>query len=55
MCITYGLLADIVESIGCGVNNLALNLVCPTAVVPQAAGTSANITLSHGDGLSIVQ
>lgn len=38
-----------------GVNDLALNLVGPSSVVPQAPGSSGNITLGHGDGLAVVE
>lgn len=41
--------------IGVGVHNLTLDLVCPTSVVSQAAGSSSDITLGHAEGLSVVQ
>jgi len=37
------------------VNDLALDLVGPAAIVPQATSASTNVTLGHADGLSIVQ
>lgn len=39
----------------CCVDHLALNLVCPATIVPQAASGGANVALGHGDGLSIVE
>ena len=52
---TNGLLLDVVESVGGGVNDLALDLVCPATVVPQAANTHADVNLGHGDGLAVVE
>jgi hypothetical protein len=53
---TYGLFADVVEGIGCCVNNLALNLVGPTAVVPQATSAGGYIDVSsHAECLAVVQ
>ena len=52
---TNGLLLDVVESVGGGVNDLALDLVCPATVVPQAANTHADVDLGHGDGLAVVE
>lgn len=55
MVSTYGLLSDVVEGVGAGVNNLTLDLVCPTTVVSQAARSSSNITLCHGESLAVVE
>lgn len=52
---SYWLLLDVVEVIRVGVHNLAFNLVCPAAVVSQAAGCSSNVALGHAEGLAIVQ
>lgn len=52
---TYSLLACVCEGIRVGVDGLALDLVGPAAVVPQAADRSGDITLGHGDGLSVVE
>jgi hypothetical protein len=52
---TDGLLLDVVESVGGGVNDLALDLVRPTTVVPQAADAHADVDLGHGDGLAVVE
>ena len=53
---TYGLLADVVECVGCCVDNLALNLVGPTSVVPQTSSSSSYIdVLGHGEGLAVVE
>lgn len=51
---TYGLLLGVVEGIvGC-VDDLALDLVGPTAVIPEAASAGADIALCHVNGLAIV-
>jgi len=52
---THWLLPDVVESVWCGVDDLALDLVCPTTVVSQAASGEADVTLGHGQGLSVVE
>lgn len=52
---THRLLLDVVEGIGGGVNDLALNLVGPTSVVSDAADGSTDITLGHGEGLAVVE
>jgi len=38
-----------------GVDDLTLDLICPSTVVPQAAGGHTDIDIGHGHGLSIVQ
>lgn len=43
------------EHVGGDVNGLALDLVGPTSVVPQAADDGTDVTLGHGDGLSVVE
>ncbi len=52
---TYRLLASVVEGVRSGVNDLAGDLVGPAAVVPQAADAHAEVGLSHGDGLAVVE
>ena len=52
---THGFLLRIVESLGIRIDHLALNLVGPTAVVPQAAGAHADIHFRHAECLAIVQ
>lgn len=52
---TDWLLADVVEGVWGGVDDLALDLVCPAAVVPQAASAHADVHLRHGDGLAVVE
>ena len=53
---TYGLLADVVECVGCRIDNLALNLVGPTSVVPQTSSGSRYIdVLGHAEGLAVVE
>ena len=53
---TYGLLADVVECVGCCVDNLALNLVGPTSVVPQTPSSSCYIdVLGHAESLAVVE
>lgn len=53
--ITHWLLPCVCEGLWVGVDGLALDLVGPATVVPQAAGGSSHIALGHGDGLSVVQ
>lgn len=52
---TYRLLLYVVEGVWGRVYDLALNLICPTAIVPQAASASTDIAPCHGDGLAVVQ
>jgi hypothetical protein len=53
---TDRLLPDVVEGIGAGIDNLTLNLVCPTTVVPQAASCSRNVNaLGHAESLAVVE
>lgn len=53
---THGLFADVVECVGCCVNDLALDLVCPTTIVSQAAGAGGDIDIpGHAERLAIVQ
>ena len=52
---THRLLADEMEHIGGDVERLALNLISPASIVAEAANNGANVGLSHGDGLAIVE
>ena len=52
---TDGLLLDVVEGVGGGVGDTALDLVRPAAVVSQAAGAHADVDLSHVLGLAVVE
>jgi hypothetical protein len=53
---THGLLADVVECVGGGVNDLALDLVCPSTVVSQATGAGGNVNVpGHAESLSVVE
>lgn len=52
---TDWLLLDVVEGIWGGIDDLALNLVGPAAVVSQAACAHADVDLGHGDGLAVVE
>jgi len=38
-----------------GLDDLALNLVCPSTVVSQTSSAQADISLGHAEGLAIVQ
>lgn len=56
MCITYGLLADVVEAVGCCVDDLTLNLVGPSSVVPQATSGGRDIDVpGHAECLTVVE
>lgn len=52
---THGLLLDVVEGVGSGVDNLALDLVGPAGVVSQAADDVCDISSGHADGLAVVE
>ena len=53
---THWLLADVVEGVRCGVNNLALDLVGPSTVVSQAASAAGHVDiLGHAESFAIVQ
>lgn len=43
------------EHVRVDIVRLALNLVCPTSIVSDAANHSANVTLGHCDGLAVVE
>lgn len=43
------------EGLGVNIDGLALDLVGPAAIVPQASDNGINITTSHGDGLAVVE
>jgi hypothetical protein len=44
-----------VEHVRVDINRLALDLVGPAAVVPDAADDSTDVAAGHGDGLAIVE
>lgn len=50
-----GLMAGVVEGLGIGVDNLAVDLVCPAAIVSDTAGSVGNVDLSDGEGLAVVK
>jgi len=53
---TNRLLADVVECVGCCVDDLALDLIGPTSVVPQTSSGSRYIdVLGHAEGLAVVE
>jgi len=52
---TYWLLLDVVESVWGGVDDLTLDLVCPTTVVSQATSGHGNIDVGHGESLAVVE
>ena len=49
------LLLDVVEGVGGGVDDLALNLVGPAAVVAESANAHGDVDLGHADGLAVVE
>lgn len=51
----YRLRPGVVEHVGVNIVGLALNLVCPTTIVPYAANDGTDITTGHVDGLAIVE
>ena len=52
---TDGLLLDVVEGVGGGVGDTALDLVGPAAVVSEAACAHADVDLGHVKGLAVVE
>ena len=50
-----GLLLDVVEGIWRGIDDLAVDLVRPAAVVSQAADAHADVDLGHGCGLAVIE
>jgi len=52
---TYGLWSCVGEGVWVGIYRLALDLIRPAAIVPQAASDGAHITLGHGKSLSIIK
>lgn len=53
-CDTHRFLLGVVERIRIGVNDLALNLVCPSTIISQTSSAQADINLGHVDRLAIV-
>lgn len=52
---THGLSAGVGKHLGVNVDGFALDLVGPTGVVADASNNGTNISLGHGDGLSVVE
>src|ERR1043166_730933 len=52
---TDRLLLDVVERLMVRINDLALDLVRPSGVVPQAGGAARDVALCERDGLAVVQ
>ena len=52
---TNGFLLGVVECLGIGLNDLAMNLVGPAAVVSEASGAHTDIDLGHAERFAIVQ
>jgi hypothetical protein len=44
-----------VEHVRGNINCLALDLVCPTAVVPYAANNGTDVAAGHANGLAVVE
>lgn len=54
--VTYRLLPDVVEGVGLGVDNLTLDLISPSTIVPQAASAAGHVNvLGHAVSLAIVE
>lgn len=51
---TNRLLSGIVESLGVGLNDFAVDLVCPATVIPEASGAHTDIDLGHAERFAIV-
>lgn len=52
---TYRLWPRVVEHVWVDVDGLALDLVCPTSVIPYATDGSSDVSPCQGNGLSVVQ
>jgi len=52
---TNGLLLDIVEGVWASIGDLAFNLVCPAAIISQAANAHADIDLGHVGSLAVIE
>ena len=53
--LTNRFLLGIVESLGIRLNDLAVNLVCPAAVISKASGAHTNVDFGHAECFAIVQ
>ena len=51
---TDGLLLSVIKSLRVRLNDFAVDLVCPAAVISQASGAHANIDLGHAERFAIV-
>ena len=45
----------VVEELGVGIDNFAVNLVRPTTVVPQATSCEGNVTLGQREGFAVIE
>lgn len=53
---THGLLADVVEGVRGSINDLTLDLVGPSTIIPQAASAGGDIdVLGHAESLAVVK
>ena len=52
---TDRLVSGVVESLMISVDDLAVDLVCPSSVISQAASCCANIALGYGKCLTVVK
>ena len=52
---TNRFLLGVVESLSIRLNDLAVNLVCPAAVISKASGAHANVNFGHTERFTIVQ
>ena len=53
--LTNRFLLGVVESLRVRLNDLAVNLICPAAVISKAAGAITNVGFGHGERFTIVQ
>ena len=51
---TNRFLPGVVESLRVHLNDLAVDLVCPAAIIPEAAGTQTDIDLGHTERFAII-
>ena len=53
--LTNRFLLGVVESLSVRLNDLAVNLICPAAVISKASGAHANVDFGHAERFAIVQ
>ena len=51
---TNRFLLGVIERFGICLNDLAMDLVCPAAVISEASGAHSNIDLGHAECFAIV-